>query len=71
MGDRIDTTNKSSRSTPLGEQLAQAMAELRAIMASGKSPTTVSGKNPRRKETSKKSRILKNTSKAFPRRTRL
>ena len=31
--------NKSSRSETFGEQMAQAMAELRAIMASGGSPT--------------------------------
>ena len=31
--------NKSSRSEAFGEQMAQAMAELRAIMSSGKSPT--------------------------------
>ncbi len=31
--------NKSTRSTAFGEQMAQAMAELRAIVSSGQSPT--------------------------------
>jgi DNA-binding transcriptional regulator YiaG len=35
----MDTMNKPSRSAAFGEQMAQAMAELRAIMSSGKSPT--------------------------------
>jgi len=35
----MDTMNKSKRSAAFGEQIAQAMAELRAIVSSGQSPT--------------------------------
>jgi hypothetical protein len=58
----MDTMSKSSRSAAFGEQMAHAMAELRAIMASGKSPTddrrrrerALPGKTPRKISKSQK-----------------
>jgi putative transcriptional regulator len=35
----MDTMRKSRRSAPFGEQMAQAMSDLRSIMSSGESPT--------------------------------
>jgi hypothetical protein len=65
--------NKRSPSAAFRKQLAQAMAELRSIIASGKPPAqnARSREHPAKKISQKNPGFTKNTSKTFTPRTQL